>query len=268
MFLNIDVRCAMRVVILAGGEGRRLHPYTTVLPKPMMPVGDMPILEILLRQLRRFGIDRVTISVGHLGELIMAFFQDGSRWGIKIDYVVEDKPLGTMGPLRLIKDFEAPFLVMNGDLLTTLNFLDLYTYHESHDRVATVATYEKEIQLSLGVLETETEDDRTVTSFSEKPVYTYKVSMGVYAFNLDILSFIPDNTSFGFDTLMHTLLEKQIPISTFPFKGRWFDIGRQNDYRVATTVFERHRTEFLPEEPPARPTTIKPLANDVTPEEY
>jgi NDP-sugar pyrophosphorylase family protein len=234
------------VVILAGGKGTRLAPYTTVLPKPLMPVGDMPILEILIRQLRHYGFRNFVISVGHLSALIQAFFGDGSKWNVNIAYAIEDEPLGTIGPLRLIEGLTKPFLVMNGDLLTDLNFSLLYKYHRQGKQLATVATTIKQIQISLGVLETN--NDRELVSFQEKPTHVYSASMGIYVYDPAVISLIPANTHYGFDNLMLDMLARGKVVRTYPFDGRWLDIGRPEDYEQASAAFERHRTCFLPRE--------------------
>lgn len=171
----------MRAVILAGGKGRRLAPYTITFPKPMVPVGDMPILEIVIRQLKLAGFTHVTLAVGHLAELLMAYFQDGSRWGLRIDYSREEAPLGTTGPLLLIEDLPDDFLVMNGDVLTTLNYAELFRVHLRSKAALTVACHRCNTKVDLGVIEF---DGRMqVTGYREKPTIPYDVSMGVYVFN-------------------------------------------------------------------------------------
>ncbi|MGB7061398.1 MAG: sugar phosphate nucleotidyltransferase, partial [Candidatus Zixiibacteriota bacterium] len=143
----------MKVIILAGGKGRRLYPYTVVLPKPLMPVGDFPILEVVLRQLKNCGLTDVTLAVGHLGNLIKAFFGDGSKWGVRIQYSFEEEPMGTVGPLACLTDLDHTFMVMNGDLLTTLNYLDLIEYHKSKKVIATVAAQERWVDIDFGVIQ-------------------------------------------------------------------------------------------------------------------
>jgi len=232
------------VVILAGGKGTRLAPYTTVLPKPLMPVGDLPILEIVLRQLRHYGFRNIVISVGHLAELIRAFFGDGSKWQMNIRYVIEDKPLGTIGPLRLINGLSQSFVVMNGDLLTDIDYAELYRYHEQGQQKATVATTTKKVQISLGVLDTDA--DHRLTGFREKPVHTYMASMGIYVYDASIVNLIPPDTHYGFDNLMLDMLASEQVVRTYPFDGLWLDIGRHEDYERASSDFEQHRARFLP----------------------
>jgi len=234
------------VIILAGGKGTRLAPYTTVLPKPLMPVGDMPILEIVLHQLKYYGFRKIAISVGHLAGLIRAFFGDGSNWQMDIRYVVEEKPLGTIGPLRLVGSLDKPFIVMNGDLLTDINFASLYEYHLQGEQKATVATTMKNVQVSLGVLDTD--GDRRLIGFREKPVITYSASMGIYVYDPAILERIPPQTYFGFDNLMLDMLAGGQAVRTYPFDGMWLDIGRPEDYENASEEFRKHRKRFLPHE--------------------
>jgi len=240
--MNEDVT----VVILAGGKGTRLAPYTTVLPKPLMPVCDMPILEIVLRQLKHYGFRNIVISIGHLAELIRAFFGDGSKWQMNIRYVIEDKPLGTIGPLKLIDGLDKPFIVMNGDLLTDINYAELYRYHQQGQQKATVATTTKQVQISLGVLDTD--PDRRLTGFREKPTHTYMASMGIYVYDPSIVGLIPAGTHYGFDNLMLDMLASDRMVRIYPFDGLWLDIGRHEDYERASSDFEQHRSRFLPPE--------------------
>lgn len=232
------------VILLAGGKGTRLAPYTAVLPKPLMPVAEMPILEIVIRQLRHYGFRNIVISVGHLEGLIRAFFGDGSKWGINIRYVSEDVPLGTIGPVRLVDGLDKSFIVMNGDLLTSIDYGALYDYHSAGNQVATIATTTKEIRISLGVLDIDS--DRKLVGFREKPVHTYAASMGIYVFDPSIIKLIPANTHYGFDNLMLDMLAREQVVRTYPFDGLWLDIGRHEDYEHASDEFERHREALLP----------------------
>jgi NDP-sugar pyrophosphorylase family protein len=233
-----------RAIILAGGKGRRLAPYTFVIPKPIVPIGTTPILEIVLRQLRHFGFLRVSIALGHMSEIVRALAGDGSRFGIEIDYSDEEQPLGTMGPLKRIRNLPDRFLVMNADVLTDLDFGGLWSFHGRHRGPATIATYVKETQLQLGVLETD--DSHRVVGFEEKPVLRHNVSMGVYVFDHSILDHIPGDRYFGFDDLMSALLKTGVPVTSYPFGGRWLDIGNASDYERAQEEFEAHRSVYLP----------------------
>jgi NDP-sugar pyrophosphorylase family protein len=226
----------MRAVILAGGKGRRLLPYTTVIPKPLMPVGDRPILEVIIRQLKYYGFSSVTMAVGYLAELIEAYFSDGSKYGIKIDYSREDKPLGTIGSLSLIDGLDKTFLVMNGDVLTNLDYCKLVDFHEKNRAVATIATYNKKVKIDLGILEMD--ESCRLTEFIEKPTLKYHVSMGIYVFEPEILSFIQPNGYLDFPDLVLALMKAGRKVIAFPFDGYWLDIGRHEDYVRAQEEFE------------------------------
>jgi len=225
-----------RAVILAGGKGTRLKPYTISLPKPLVPIGEMPILEIIIRKLAQSGFERVTITVNHMADIIRAFCGDGSKWGINIDYSLEDKPLSTMGPLKLIHDLPDNFLIMNGDVLTDLDFSAFYEHHVSEGNIFTVSAYTREQKVDYGVLETGI--DNKLVNFIEKPTTTYNVSMGVYMANKQILDFIPDNQFYGFDHLMLDLIKAQKPAAVKVHSGYWLDIGRPDDYEKACADFE------------------------------
>ena len=235
----------MKAIILAGGKGTRLAPYTAVLPKPLMPIGDVPILEVVVRQLKRAGFTDITMAVGHLAELLMAYFSDGNKFGVTISYSREEKPLGTAGPLKLIPELTEPFLVMNGDLLTTLNYRELWKHHARNKAIATVATYQRDAKIELGVIETDAQG--WVRGYIEKPTYHYTVSTGIYVFNPGVLDYIPTQKQFDLPDLILELLAKGHQIATHPFDGYWLDIGRHDDYEQAVVEFEKHRSRFLPE---------------------
>jgi NDP-sugar pyrophosphorylase family protein len=226
----------------------RLRPYTTVLPKPLMPVGDRPILDVIVRQLARQGFERLTIVTGHLAELIEAFFGDGERFGIPIDYFREEEPLGTVGALSLLGGLDEDFLVMNGDVLTDLPF---GRFHEEHVRggaAATIAAHRREVQVSLGVLKFDDgEDGDLLTGYVEKPTYRYEVSMGVYAFSPRVLPLIEPGERLDFPDLVLRLLEAGEQVRARRSEGDyWLDIGRHDDYETAMDEFERMRDRFLP----------------------
>jgi NDP-sugar pyrophosphorylase family protein len=236
----------MRAVILAGGKGTRLMPYTTVLPKPLMPIGDMPILEVVLRQLRAAGIERVTMAVGHLAELLQAFFGDGKRFGLTIDYSMEEKPLGTVGPLTLIPDLDGTLLMMNGDVLTTLDYRDLIARHRASGAIATIATYVRHVKIDFGVIEAGAED--VLTGYVEKPTLDYRVSMGIYVFESAVLKYLKPGEYHDFPDLIKTLIAEEKKVVSYPFSGYWLDMGRPDDYARAVEEFESRRAEFLPME--------------------
>lgn len=235
-----------RAVILAGGKGTRLLPYTVVLPKPLMPIGDYPILEVIVRQLVQAGFDHITLAVNHQAEIIKAFFQNGERWGIHIDYSLEDQPLGTMGPLRLIKDLPEHFLVMNGDVLTDLDFTKFHDNHVDEDRTFTISSMRREHKIDYGVLDIDSEG--LLSSFREKPSMSYEVSMGVYMVSNRALQRIPFDRPYGFDNLMLDLISDRSPAVVCPFSGYWLDIGRPEDYAMAIDVFEHNSKGFLRDE--------------------
>jgi len=233
----------MRAVILAGGRGRRLLPYTTVLPKPLMPIGDQPILEVVIRQLQAAGFARITLAVGHLSGLIQAFFGDGARWGVAIDYALEDQPLGTAGPLGSIPGLDEPFLLMNGDLLCDLDYADLHRVHLQRGDVATVAVYEKEVQLSLGVLELD--EQERIVGYREKPTLRYPVSTGIYCLSPRVLAYVAPGRHLDLPELITTLVRAEEQVSAYRFTGYWLDIGRPEDYEVALELFGRAPESFL-----------------------
>jgi len=234
----------MQAIILAGGKGRRLLPYTTVLPKPLMPIGDYPIIEVILRQLKRAGFNRISISTGYLHELIHAYLDSNKTLGLKIEYSHEETPLGTIGPLRLIENLEDTFLVMNGDILTDLDYKKLIESHKKRGAIATVATYQRDTNIDFGVLERNAE--HKIIAFKEKPTFHFDVSMGVYVFSKKILNYVPADTPFGFDQLMYALIAKNEEVYSYPHTGYWLDIGRPDDYARSIEEFERYKDRFLP----------------------
>lgn len=234
----------MKAVILAGGVGTRLRPYTTVLPKPLMPVGNYPIAETLIRQLCHYGVTDITFAVGYLHQLLEAYFGDGSAWGVKIQYLRENKPLGTAGPLAKLTDFDEPIIVLNGDILTDLDFSILYSSHLDTDAEITIAAYDKSVKIDLGVLESD--ENNIVTEYIEKPEYHFRVSMGIYVFSPSIVPMIPVNQRLDFPDLVESLLMLGRKVQVYPFNGIWLDIGRSEDYLNASEVFEQNAARLLP----------------------
>lgn len=233
----------MQAVILAGGKGTRLKPYTVVFPKPLMPLGDRPILDIVIRQLIASGVDHVTISTGHLAELIETYFGDGTRFGVKIEYVREEVPLNTAGALRLVRSSDENFLVMNGDVLTNLDFRRLYQDHCKSGVAATIATRIRESKIDFGVVET----DATgfLTGYREKPVYTFPVSMGVYVLNRKCKELIHPSESIGMPDLLLRLIHRGEKVFCFESDAYWLDIGRVDDYEQAQQEFETNKESFV-----------------------
>jgi NDP-sugar pyrophosphorylase family protein len=231
-----------RAVILAGGHGTRLRPYTVVLPKPLMPIGNYPILEVIIRQLARFGFNHVTMAVNHQANLMKAFFGDGSQWNLRIDYSMETKPLSTVAPLALIPDLPDDFLMMNGDVLTDLDFQQFWETHVSGGRLMTIAAASRTQISDYGVLKV---DGGELVGFEEKPATNYIVSMGVYMMNKRILSLIPAGEKFGFDDLMYCMLAKKLSVCVQVHRGYWMDIGRPDDYMQAIQDFETRGEALL-----------------------
>jgi NDP-sugar pyrophosphorylase family protein len=229
----------MVAVILAGGKGARLKPHTDEIPKPLLPVGGKPIVEILLKQMKKTGMDSVYVAVNHMSEKITTAIGDGKKYGLKIEYSREQESLSTIGPLKLIKNLPENFIVANSDIMTDLNFGTLFNSHMNSKAKLTVATYARTNPIDFGVITVD--DNGLAVGFNEKPVFNFIVSMGIYVFNRSILEYVPDNKPFGFDQLMFTLLDKQIPIQTYPYSGYWLDIGRPDDYQKANEDFERFK---------------------------
>ncbi|GAB6265620.1 MAG: nucleotidyltransferase family protein [Methanothrix sp.] len=228
----------MKAVILAGGLGTRLKPYTTVFPKPLMPIGESPILEIIIKQLKAKGFNEITLAVGHLSELIMAFFNNGGKYGLKIEYSKEEKKLGTAGGLGLLKNkLEDDFLVMNGDVLTGLDFSEFLEFHKKTGSIATIALNRRHVDIDFGVVELD--ENRTLIGYIEKPKIDYLVSMGVYAFNESILEYIPSHEYLDIPDLMKRLLSEGEKVNGFIHDGYWLDIGRPDDYIKANEDIQK-----------------------------
>lgn len=233
----------IRVVILAGGKGTRLKPYTTVFPKPLMPIGEMPILEVVLRQLKSFGFEKITLSVNHLADLIQTFFGDGSQLGLDISYCMEDEPLGTAGSLSLIENITDTFLVMNGDLLTTIDYTAMVRSHIDSNAAATIAVFPREVKIDFGVLELGSEGE--LLAYKEKPTYKYLVSMGVNVLNKSVFEFIPLGRYLDMPTLMMNLKKAGKFVKSFRSECEWLDIGRPDDYEQAIAEFQHSKNKYL-----------------------
>ncbi len=244
----------MQAVILAGGKGTRLRPYTTVLPKPLMPIGDYPILEIIMRQLRHAGVDHVILAVGHMSQLFQAFFGDGSRYGLRIDYSFETEPLGTAGPLSLALDtLEDDFIIMNGDLLTTLDYTRLYAFHRAHHAAATIGLYPRSVKIDFGLIEQDA--DGRLSNYIEKPTYDFTVSMGINVLRADaIRPYIIPGQYLDLPTLLMRLHTDGHPVYCYREDCYWLDMGRVEDYRIANEAFDADSSRFLPGLPPVPPS--------------
>ncbi len=230
-------------MVLAGGRGTRLAPLTVAFPKPLVPVGDVPTLDILVRQLEAAGVERITMAVGHLAELIMAYFSGGDR-RVSIDYSREEQPLGTAGPLTLVPALDERFLVMNGDVLCSIDYNDLVRKHVESGACATVAAYSKQVQSDLGVLEVD--EGGQLVAYHEKPTQTVTVSMGIYVFEPEVLDLLEPGERCDLPDLVSRILEKRKPLYVYPFDGYWLDIGRPEDYTRAVDEFDELRSHLLP----------------------
>lgn len=232
-------------VILAGGQGTRLHPYTMVLPKPLVPVGDLPVLEIIIRQLKFHKINRILLCVGYLAPLIEGYFGNGEKFGIRIEYYHEDKPLGTAGPIAQIEPLLEDFFVINGDLLTTLNFSEMLQFHKQHNFVSTIGAVKKSVKIELGVLEANSKG--CLMDYKEKPQLQYLASMGVYVFSPEIFSVLQPGVHLDLPQLMTQLSQNGSQVMVYSADCEWLDIGRHDDLKLATETFINYRSKFLPE---------------------
>jgi NDP-mannose synthase len=238
-----------RAVVLAGGLGMRLRPYTAVFPKPLMPLGDRPVLDIVVRQLRHRGFGHITVATGYLAELIEAFFRDGHDYGVTIDYFREHTPLGTVGALAQIESLDEPFLVMNGDVVTNLDYSELLATHLESGAIATIATMRRELEISLGVLRFHdpSEPDR-LSAYDEKPHFEFEASMGVYVFSPRVREYMTPGQHLDFPDLIRRLLDAGEEVRAHRPDCYWLDIGRHDDYEQAQDEFERMRHLLIPEE--------------------
>jgi NDP-sugar pyrophosphorylase family protein len=234
----------MHAVVLAGGKGVRLRPYTSRLPKPLVPIGDeFSILEIVLNQLAQRGFTSATLAIGYLGHLIRAYVGDDSRWGLTVDYTNEESPLGTMGPVvQILDQLPDHFLVMNGDVLTDLDYADLIGAHRVSGAPLTVATYARQVKIDFGVLNAH---EGRIVDFTEKPTIDYRVSMGVYGVSKRALARYQPGLPLGFDELVLDLLATKEPPGEYAFDGYWLDIGRPDDYDRANAEFDQVRPTLL-----------------------
>lgn len=218
----------MRAVILAGGKGTRLLPYTTILPKPLMPIDQRPVVEIVIRQLQHHGFDRVTLALGHLAHLIQAVLGDGQHLQVQIDYSLEPAPMGTSGPLSLIKDLEDTFLVMNGDVLSDIDFSDVLRFHREQQATATIAVHRRKVHIDYGVLR---RDGYRLLQYQEKPTIDYEVSTGIYMFQRRVVDYVTPCSYLDFPELVQVLINQNERVVCYPFDGIWFDLGRVQDFQ-------------------------------------
>lgn len=234
----------LRAIILAGGKGTRLQPFTISFPKPLVPLGDRPIIEILIRRLIRFGVQDITLTLGHLAELIKAYFQHRQCLTneARISFVEEEQPTGTAGSLSLVPGLNETFLVMNGDLLTDLDFDALIRFHRENGAMLTVATHKRSVKVDLGVIEFD--DQHQITTYIEKPTTNYYVSMGVYVYEPAVLGYIKRAEYLDFPELVLQLLRAGERVCSYPTDCQWLDIGRPDDYAQAQRIFEERVSDF------------------------
>ena len=234
----------MRAAILAGGRGTRLRPYTAVLPKPLVPMGDRPILELIIRQLAHHGFQRFDLCVGHLGDLIQVYLSQGTKLppGLELNYHWEEEPLGTAGALRTIPRSDEPFLAMNGDILTDLDYAELMRFHIESDAVLTIASHQRDVAIDLGVIE---EEDGCVTRYVEKPTMSFQVSMGIYIYGPAALDVVPERR-FDFPEVVDALVSAGERVALYPHRGTWFDIGTLGDHEQALAEVERNPAQYDP----------------------
>jgi len=228
----------VKAVVLAGGRGTRLAPYTTILPKPLMPVGERSILEIVVDQLEKAGVVDIRFSVGYLSHLIRAVFDNRFAGGAEITYVPETEPLGTAAPLRLMNDLDSTFIVMNGDVLTTLDFGDLVRYHREQGNALTIASHKRSVKIDYGILHVDVA--QRVQAFEEKPEISTAVSMGIYVMEPEVLAHVPSQGHFDFPDLVGVLLDAGLPVGAYRSDSLWFDIGRQDDYERAVSAWSEN----------------------------
>jgi len=232
----------MRAVLLAGGRGTRLRPYTTIIPKPLVPVGEHPIMEHIVRRLHASGVRHVDVCLGHLGELIQTYFSQAVSLpsDLELAWHWEREPLGTAGALRVVPGLEETFLAMNGDILTTLDYGDLVRFHREREATLTVAMHARRVEIDLGVIES---DDGLVTGYREKPSLDYDVSMGIYVYEPRSLEHVP-NRPFQFPELVLALLEAGERVAAYRSAAEWYDVGTFDELERATQALEKHPRAF------------------------
>lgn len=234
----------MKAVILAGGRGTRLHPFTVSFPKPLMPLGEVPVLEVLMNRLIQHGITDMTLCLGHLAGLVQAYVDQRKSLTskIKLNYVIEEEPTGTAGSLSLVPDLDETFLALNGDLLTNLDVQALIAYHKEQNAILTIATHKRKVKIDLGVLEFD--EHSVITNYLEKPETTYHVSMGIYVYEPRVLSYIPKGAYLDFPNLVMKLVAANEKVVSYVTDCLWLDIGRPDDYARAQELFSHHREDF------------------------
>jgi NDP-sugar pyrophosphorylase family protein len=231
------------VVLLAGGEGTRLRPLTAVFPKPLVPLGTKPVMEILLRRLAALGLTNITVCTGYLAELLMAVFQDGAGLGVRLTYQREEAPLGTAGPLAGIADLTDPCIVMNGDLLTTLDFGRMLDHHTEQNADITIGVYKRDVHIDFGVVESDSEG--RFKGFNEKPTYHYEVSMGVNVLSRSVTRTLRKGEHLDMPDLITRVYASGGKVCCYREDCYWLDIGRLDDYALAQEQFAENERMFL-----------------------
>jgi NDP-sugar pyrophosphorylase family protein len=228
----------MKAVILAGGLGSRLKPFTEAIPKPLLPIGEKAVLEIQIERLRQHGVDEVILATNYKSDYVESFFGDGSRYGVKLRISREDKPLGTAGPVKLLEqELTEPFFLMNGDILSLANFSELMTFAYRHEAMLTITVKKEVTPFAFGNIFFEGD---YVTDIQEKPDIVMYILAGIYVMKPDILKLIPADTYYGMDTLMKEMLRRQQPIAKYDLHEYWLDIGRLSDYEKAQDAYHTH----------------------------
>lgn len=235
----------MKAIIFAGSKNTRRLSFTAPLPIPLFSVGDWTVLEVLLMQLRAAGITDITIAINHLAHLIMSFCGDGSKWGLKINYSMEEKQLDSVTPIKRAQDLPETFFVINGNILTDLNFLDLYSYHQINESDITVALCERQVKIDFGVINIDAAG--RIVEFQERPVYNFSVSMGIYVMNRQMFDIVPNSIPFGFNDLITACIEKKCKAICYRHEGYWLDISRPDDYARSQKEIDDFIKRVLPE---------------------
>jgi NDP-mannose synthase len=238
----------MQAIILAGGAGTRLRPYTLVFPKPMLPVGGMPIIATIVHQLAYYGFNDIVISLGYLGDYIRMYFMGGVNTpkGVTIRFSFEDQPLGTTGPLALVDKLDDDFLVINGDILSTIDYADFFHTHRDRHADLSVAVGIKEVKMSLGILDLD--EKQRITGFREKPTFVFHDNMGIYVYSRSVMKWVERDKKLDVNVLVAKLVEEKKNVFGYISKEEyfWIDVGQHADYEKANEEFEKRRSAFLP----------------------
>jgi NDP-sugar pyrophosphorylase family protein len=235
----------MKAVILAGGLGTRLRPFTEIIPKPLLPIGEKSVLEIQIEHLREKGFTEIFLATNYKSDYIENFFGDGSKYGVNLTISKEEKPMGTAGPVTLLRDhLTEPFLLMNGDILTTLDYRHLYEFALRIDSMLTVAIKEIITPFQFGNIFYEGD---FVTGIEEKPNIKTKIIAGIYVMKPGIFDIIPVNQYFGMDQLIQKMLETKLKVARYEINAYWLDIGQVDDYKKAQEIYKKHFTTDGPQ---------------------